>query len=99
MNWSVYILRCGDGSLYTGVATDVTRRFGEHQSQGAKAAKYVRGRTPLELVYTCEVGTRSEALKEEWRIKRLSRARKEALLEASADLDALSKSGCTSDFG
>jgi putative endonuclease len=81
MNWSVYILRCGDGSLYTGVATDVARRFGEHQSQGPKAAKYVRGRTPLELVYTREIGTRSEALKEEWRIKRLRRAQKEALLE------------------
>jgi putative endonuclease len=82
MNWSVYILRCGDESLYTGVATDVTRRFGEHQSQGPKAAKYVRGRTPLRLVYTREIGTRSEAQKEEWRIKRLSRARKEALLLA-----------------
>jgi putative endonuclease len=80
MNWSVYILRCGDESLYTGVATDVTRRFGEHQSQGPKAAKYVRGRTPLELVYTREIGTRSEAQKEEWRIKQLSRAQKEALL-------------------
>ena len=82
MNWSIYILRCGDDSLYTGVATDVVRRLGEHQSQGPKAAKYVRGRTPLELVYTREVGTRSEALKEEWRIKRLSRAQKEALLRA-----------------
>ncbi len=56
MNWSVYILRCGDGSLYTGVATDVARRFGEHQSQGPKAAKYVRGRTPLELGQQRETG-------------------------------------------
>lgn len=81
MIWSIYILRCGDDSLYTGVATDVTRRLGEHQSQGPKAAKYVRGRTPLRLVYTREVGTRSEAQKEEWRVKRLSRAQKEALLQ------------------
>jgi putative endonuclease len=80
MVWSLYILRCVDGTLYTGVATDVARRLAEHQAQGPKAAKYVRGRTPLELVYTREVGTRSEALKEEWRIKRLSRAQKEALL-------------------
>jgi len=80
MAWSVNILRCGDGSLYTGTATDVARRFGEHQAQGPKAAKYVRGRAPLKLVHTREVGTRSEALKEEWRIKRLSRAQKEALL-------------------
>jgi putative endonuclease len=80
MVWNLYILRCVDGTLYTGVATDVARRLAEHQAQGSKAAKYVRGRTPLELVYTREVGTRSEALKEEWRIKRLSRAQKEALL-------------------
>ena len=80
MMWSLYILRCGDGTLYTGVATDVARRLGEHRAQGRKAAKYVRGRAPLELVHTREVGTRSEALKEEWRIKRLSRAQKEALL-------------------
>ena len=80
MNWSVYILRCGDDSLYTGVAIDVARRFDEHESQGPKAAKYVRGRLPLELVYTRVIGTRSEAQKEEWRIKRLSRTQKEALL-------------------
>lgn len=82
MIWSIYMLRCGDDSLYTGVATDVARRLDEHQSQGPKAAKYVRGRAPLALVYTREIGTRSEALKEEWRIKRLSRAQKLALLQA-----------------
>jgi putative endonuclease len=82
MNWSVYILRCGDDSLYTGVATDVARRLGEHQSQGPKSAKYVRGRLPLKLVYTRVVGTRSDALKEEWRIKKLSRMKKEALFRA-----------------
>lgn len=81
MVWSLYILRCGDDSLYTGVATDVARRLTEHQSQGPKSAKYLRGRAPLELVYTREIGTRSEALKEEWRIKRLSRAQKLALLQ------------------
>ena len=81
MVWSLYMLRCGDGSLYTGIATDVARRLAEHQSQGSKAAKYLRGRAPLELVYTREIGTRSEALKEEWRIKRLSRAEKLALLQ------------------
>jgi putative endonuclease len=85
MTWSVYIIRCGDESLYTGVATDVARRFEEHRSQGPKAAKYVRGRTPLQLVYTREIGTRSEALKEEWRIKQLSRAQKEAMLRHSLD--------------
>lgn len=69
--WSVYIIRCGDGSLYTGIATDVARRFGEHISQGPKAAKYLRGRLPLEIIYQREIGSRSEASKEELRIKRM----------------------------
>jgi putative endonuclease len=86
MNWSIYILRCADGSLYTGVAVDVARRFEEHQSQGPKAAKYVRGRAPLKLVYTRKIGTRSEALKEEWRLKRLSKACKEQLVGAADGL-------------
>ncbi len=80
MKWRVYILRCADGTLYTGVAMDVERRLEEHQSGGPKAAKYVRGSGPLVLVYTQVIGTRSEACKEEWRIKQLSKAEKEALL-------------------
>ncbi|MEX0323784.1 MAG: GIY-YIG nuclease family protein [Puniceicoccaceae bacterium] len=80
MSWSVYIIRCADGSLYTGITTDVERRFEEHQSQGSKSAKYLRGRVPLKLVYSRVVGTRSEAAKEERRIKRLSKAEKEALV-------------------
>ncbi|NDV61459.1 GIY-YIG nuclease family protein [Puniceicoccales bacterium CK1056] len=80
MKWSVYIVRCADNSLYTGVAIDVERRFTEHQSQGPKAAKYVRGRAPLKLVYTQALGTRSEAMAEEWRIKQLSKLDKEKLI-------------------
>ena len=80
MMWSVYILRCGDDSLYTGVATDVARRYKEHQSQGPKSAKYTRGRGPVELVYTKEIGSRSEACAEEYRIKQLSKAEKEQLV-------------------
>ena len=83
---SIYILRCGDGTLYTGVATDVSRRFEEHSSQGPKAAKYVRGRLPLQIVYMREIGTRSDAQKEEWRVKRLTRAQKDALV-GSESLD------------
>lgn len=79
-SWSVYLIRCGDGSLYTGIATDVDRRFAEHLSQGPKAAKYLRGRLPLEIVYRREIGSRSEASKEELRIKRLSSSRKLAML-------------------
>ncbi len=78
--WSVYILRCGDGSLYTGIATDVERRFGEHVSQGPKTAKYLRRRLPLEVVYRREIGNRSEASKEELRIKRMGVTGKKGLV-------------------
>lgn len=78
--WSVYIIRCGVGSLYTGIATDVQRRFGEYVSQGSKAAKYLRGRLPLKIVYRKEIGSRSEASKEELRIKRMGVQRKLGLV-------------------
>ena len=81
-SWFVYIIRCGDLSLYTGIATDVDRRFAEHESQGAKAAKYLRGRLPLTLLYQQEIGSRSEASKVELRIKSLSRKEKLVLIKA-----------------
>lgn len=79
--WFVYIIRCADGSLYCGIATDVDRRFGEHQEGAPKGAKYTRGKGPLELVYQKEIGTQSEATKEEMRIKKLSRNAKLELIE------------------
>ena len=79
-DWTVYLLRCGDGSLYTGVATDVERRLHEHRT-GARGAKYLRGRGPLELVARIDVDDRGEALRLEHRIKRLSRADKESLVD------------------
>ncbi|WP_308987790.1 GIY-YIG nuclease family protein [Roseibacillus persicicus] len=81
--WWVYMIRCGDGSLYTGIATDVARRFAEHESQGPKGAKYTRGKMPLELVFRKEIGSRSEACKEELRIKALTRRQKLALISSS----------------
>lgn len=72
--WFVYMLRCGDGSLYTGIARDVQARLQMHCS--GKGAKYTRGRGPLELVYTEECADKSEALKREWAIKALSREEK-----------------------
>ena len=72
--WKLYILRCGDGSLYTGITTDVERRFQEHQS--GKGAKYTRGRGPLELVYCEECPDKSAALKRELEIKALPREQK-----------------------
>lgn len=76
--WYLYILRCGDGSLYTGITTDVEKRLEVHRS--GKGAKYTRGRGPLELVYREECGTHSDALKREIQIKRLTRQEKEALV-------------------
>jgi len=82
VNWSVYIIRCADNSLYTGITTDVARRFAEHQSQGPKSARYVRGRAPLQIVYARSVGSRANALSEEFRIKRLSKTCKEVLIQS-----------------
>nr|MBQ8245211.1 GIY-YIG nuclease family protein [Oscillospiraceae bacterium] len=76
--WHLYILRCKDGSLYTGITTDVEKRLEAHRS--GKGAKYTRGRGPLELVYREECGTHSDALKREWEIKKLSREQKQELI-------------------
>ena len=75
-DWNIYILRCADGTLYTGIATDVSRRIREHE-QGKRGAKYLRGRGPLELIYQRAVGDRSVATKIEYSVKRLSRTEKE----------------------
>lgn len=75
--WYLYILRCGDGSLYTGITTDVEKRLEAHRS--GKGAKYTRGRGPLELVYRESCGTHSDALKRELEIKKLTKAQKSAL--------------------
>ena len=76
--WYLYILRCGDGTLYTGITTDVERRLEAHR-QG-RGAKYTRGRGPLELAYQEECGTHSEALKREYAVKQLPRDEKERLI-------------------
>ena len=78
MVWYVYMLRCGDGSLYTGITDNLPRRLGAHRS--GRGAKYTRGRGPLTLVYTEEQPDRSAASRREYAIKRLTRQEKEALL-------------------
>ena len=82
--WSVYILRCSDDSLYTGIATDVERRLREHE-EGKTGAKYLRGRTPLNLMFQQEVGDRSVASRIEHHIKKLPKREKERYL-GSPDL-------------
>ncbi|BDQ64308.1 GIY-YIG nuclease family protein [Shewanella xiamenensis] len=78
--WYLYLIRCANGHLYTGITTDVARRFNEHQSSSPKAAKYLRGKGPLTLMYQEQVGTRSDALKREIAVKKLSRSQKLALI-------------------
>lgn len=76
--WYLYILRCGDGSLYTGITTDVEARLAQHRA--GKGAKYTRGRGPLELVYTEECDDHSAALKRELAVKALPREEKEKMI-------------------
>jgi len=85
--WHLYIIRCRGGTLYTGIATDVDRRLQEHRSTGAKGAKYLRGRGPLELAYCRKIGDRGLALKVEYAVKRLSKAHKSRLITGAMSLD------------
>ncbi len=83
--YSVYIIRCGDDTYYTGIAADVTRRVAEHENS-QRGAKYLKGRGPLTLVYAETVGNRSAASRIEYRIKQLQRKDKEALINGHTSL-------------
>jgi len=78
--WYVYILECGDGTLYTGVTTDVQRRFSEHAN--GTGAKYTRARGVVRVVYTEECGSKSLAYRREVAIKRMRREKKLALIQS-----------------
>ncbi len=78
-DWFVYILSCADGTLYTGVTTDLTRRVEEH-NDSIKGAKYTRARRPVSLYYYEQYPSRSEACVREAGIKKLSREEKRALV-------------------
>lgn len=77
----VYILRCADGTLYTGITKDVERRLAQHLA--GRASRYTRARLPVAVVWSREVASWSAALREEIRIKRLSRAAKEEMVRGS----------------
>ncbi len=79
-NWSVYIVRCDDNTLYTGVAKNVERRIEEHNQNDSLGAKYTRTRRPVRLVYTEMMITRSAACKREYELKQLSKLEKESLV-------------------
>ncbi len=82
MKWSLYIIETNDNSYYTGITTDVERRFAEH-AIGKQGAKYFNGRTPVSVVYREDGHTRSSASKREAEIKKLSHREKEQLINQS----------------
>ena len=86
--YSLYILRCSDDTLYTGIATDVDDRIAQHNS-GTRGAKYLRGKGPYSLVFAEEVGDRSRASQLEYRVKQLTRRQKEALIRGDSLLGEL----------
>jgi putative endonuclease len=85
--WQVYIVRCVDDSLYTGIARDVARRIAEHNADSGPGASYTRSRRPVTLVYQEPAADRSAASKREYRIKQLSRGEKLALIAGTGSTD------------
>ena len=88
MRYWLYIVECGDRTLYTGIATDVQRRLLEHNGTGRKGARSTAARRPVVLVYEAAFVSRSEALKEEARIKRLTRQQKRQLIAGAPAVPA-----------
>jgi len=91
LDWHLYLIRCRDGTLYTGITTDVARRFAEHQGTGDTGAKYLRGRGPLVLVFTKKLGSRSLALGVESKVKKLSKTRKKELIRTGKLIEVIIK--------
>lgn len=87
--WHLYIIKTGDGRLYTGITVDVERRLKQHQC--GKGAKALRGAEELRLVYRCLIGEHSLALRLEYRVKQLSRKQKERLVQDQPSLVELSR--------
>jgi len=87
IEWHLYLVRCANGDLYTGISTDVQRRFNQHASN--RGAKCLRGKGPLHLAFTCPAGDQSSALRLEHRVKKLSKVDKEALIAGQRTLPSL----------
>ncbi|TVL97573.1 MAG: hypothetical protein CV087_22185 [Candidatus Brocadia sp. WS118] len=86
-DWFLYVIRCKHGRLYTGITTDVKRRFAEHTSNGKKGAKCLRGKAPLTLVVKKKIGSKSLALKAEAKVKKLSKIKKEMFVEGKININ------------
>ena len=89
--WQVYVVRCADGTLYTGVAIDVERRVAEHNGAQANGAHYTRSRRPVRLVYQEKAAHRSAACKREYVIKQMRRGEKLALIGAASRIISAAK--------
>ncbi len=87
--WYLYLVRCSDGTLYTGISNDVERRLAAHGS--GRGARYLRGRAPLLLARKVRIGSRNDALKVERRVKRMRRERKEKLVQGRIKLKDLKR--------
>ncbi len=98
-SWSLYIIRCKNNQLYTGISTDVERRFQEHQSNSPPGAKYLRGKGPLKLVFQTEVGNRSQASIAEAEVKKLSKIEKEALINRKVAFEQIMQAKAKRDSG
>lgn len=83
--WFLYILLCGDGSLYTGITTSVEARLNAHRR--GRGAKYTRGRGPLELIYSERIPSHGDALRRELEVKRMSKEKKLALVATKKESD------------
>ncbi len=88
-HWYLYLVRCSDNSLYTGITTNVERRFKEHQAGGKRSARYLRGRGPLLLAFSCSLENRSQALRLEYAIKQLGKAQKEQIISGALAVPSL----------
>lgn len=88
-NWSVYLIKTALDTFYCGVTTDVQRRFSEHQSNGAKCAKYLKGKHPLTLVWCYFVGNKQRTFVFEYQIKKLNRKNKIRLINESDYIERL----------
>ncbi|MEC9416051.1 MAG: GIY-YIG nuclease family protein [Pseudomonadota bacterium] len=86
-NWSIYILRCNDNSLYIGITLDIERRMKEHSSS-KRGAKYLKGKQPLELIFLQKIGNKGTALKIEYHLKQLTKKKKEILVSDNKKLRA-----------
>lgn len=92
-DYFIYIIRLENGHLYTGITNDVQRRFAEHTSGGKKAARYLRGKGTLSLVYSRQIGNRSQALKYEAAFRKLSKQQKEQIIQGEIDIQNIIENG------